>query len=233
MKPFRFKKFTINQNKEVFRVGTDGVLLGALAKVEDAGNILEVGTGSGLISLMIAQRNPKATISFLDINVEAVNLATENFHNSPFNNRIRAFHGDFKEFKSEKRFDLIISNPPYFEPNPSEKDFLARQQRELSFDELIQKSTQLLSPAGRFSVIIPSPSGEYFKNKCIESGLLLENQINIFGIKDGHLKRLILEFSFKKKESTESDFIIEDSPRVYSTQYLEATTDFHLFNEKG
>lgn len=232
MKPFRFKNFTIKQSKKVFRVGTDGVLLGALADVENADKILEVGTGSGLISLMLAQRNPNAITSALDINAEAVALASENFRNSPFSNWIWAVHADFKEFKTEKRFDLIISNPPYFEDNPSEKDLLARQQRELSFDELIKKSAQLLSPRGRFSVIIPYSTGEFFKNKCTESGLFLENQINIFGIRNGHLKRLILEFSFKKKEFTESDFIVEDSPRVYSAQYLKVTEDFHVFDNK-
>ena len=122
MKPFQFKNFTVNQSSKVFRVGTDGVLLGASATVKDAQNILEIGTGTGLIALMIAQRNPDANITALDINEEAVAIASENFRNSPFSNRLKAVLQDFKIHKTDEKFDLIVSNPPFFEENPSEKE---------------------------------------------------------------------------------------------------------------
>ncbi len=122
MKPFHFQKFTVNQSAKVFRVGTDGVLLGASATVEKAENILEIGTGTGLIALMIAQRNPKAFITAIDLNEEAVTLASENFRNSPYRDRLKAILQDFKQIKTEEKFDLIVSNPPYFEENSSEKD---------------------------------------------------------------------------------------------------------------
>lgn len=144
MKPFRFKQFDILQSSDVFRVGTDAVLLGVLSDVMGAKQILEVGTGTGIISLMLAQRNPDANILAIDINSEAVNISQTNFLNSPFSDRIKSQLQDFKQFEAGEKFDLIISNPPYFEINSSDKDILARQRLELDFSDLIQKASQLL-----------------------------------------------------------------------------------------
>lgn len=231
MKPFQFRKFAIHQSKNVFRVGTDGVLLGVLCTVNHSKKILEVGTGTGLISLMIAQRNPEAEILSLDINEEAENLAAENFINSPFKERMKTLHQDFKNFESDKKFDLIISNPPYFEENPSEKDILARQQTELSFDHLITKAAEILSETGILSVIIPFEAGNEFEQKCLNQALFLQKKIKIFGIKNAKAKRCILEFGFEQKILSESEFIIEKSPRKYTEEYLELTREFHLFQQ--
>jgi tRNA1Val (adenine37-N6)-methyltransferase len=144
MKPFRFQQFSIQQSKNVFRVGTDGVLLGALCSLSSPKNILEVGTGSGLISLMLAQRESSAKILAIDINSEAIELAGINFRNSPFSDRLKTKFQDFKNFESDEKFDLIVCNPPFFEENNSAKDILARQQVELNFENLIEKSSQFL-----------------------------------------------------------------------------------------
>ena len=231
MKPFQFKNFTVNQSSKVFRVGTDGVLLGASATVKDAQNILEIGTGTGLIALMIAQRNPDANITALDINEEAVAIASENFRNSPFSNRLKAVLRDFKIHKTDEKFDLIVSNPPYFEENPSEKDVLARQQTELSFADLIQNASQHLTANGILSVIIPFTSGVDFEQICRENNLFPTKNITVFGIKNATPKRLILEFGLNEGEIIETEFVIEKSPRKYSENYLELTKDFHLFQK--
>ena len=231
MKPFQFKNFTVNQSSKVFRVGTDGVLLGASATVKDAQNILEIGTGTGLIALMIAQRNPDANITALDINEEAVAIASENFRNSPFSNRLKAVLRDFKIHKTDEKFDLIVSNPPYFEENPSEKDVLARQQTELSFVDLIRNASKSLSRKGILSVIIPFNSGNDFERICRENNLFPTKKITIFGIKNSTPKRLILEFGLNEGEIIETEFVIEKSPRKYSENYLELTKDFHLFQK--
>ncbi|MDM1554262.1 methyltransferase [Chryseobacterium indologenes] len=233
MKPFTFKQFEIQQSKDVFRVGTDGVLLGALADVEFAFRVLEVGTGTGLISLMLAQRNPQAFFLGLDINEEAVALTKLNFENAPFHARLKNIHQDFKTFETEQRFDLIVSNPPYFEESESGKDKIARQTVELNFRQLIIRSAQILSENGLLSVIIPVEAGEGFISIAAENNLFLSRKVNIKGIESSKTKRLVLEFSPGKKDFLESEFVIEKSPRKYSDQYLALTQEFHVFKEVG
>lgn len=232
MKPFSFKQFNIQQTKNVFRVGTDGVLLGALASVETFSNVLEVGTGTGLISLMLAQRNFTAKFLGIDINEEAANITKINFENSPFSSRLKNIHQDFKMFETDVKFDFIVSNPPYFEESSSEKDKIARQTVELNFAQLIFKSANLLSKNGILSVVIPVEVGEDFIEIAAENNLFLCRKINIKGILDSKVKRLILEFSLQKKVLHESDFVIEKSPRQYSDQYLELTKEFHVFKNQ-
>ena len=232
MKPFRFQQFDIQQNSDVFRVGTDAVLLGALANVSEVKNVLEIGTGTGIISLMIAQRNPEAQILAIDINSEAVNISQTNFSNSPFSDRIKSQHQNLKNFETEEKFDLIISNPPYFEINSSEKDILARQRLELNFADLIKKSSRLLSENGLFTVIIPIDSEKEFTQICFDNKLFLQRKVSIKGIKTSEPKRLVLEYSFAESETKVENFVIEKSPRVYSDEYLELTKDFHQFTKK-
>ncbi|MDQ1097804.1 MULTISPECIES: tRNA1(Val) (adenine(37)-N6)-methyltransferase [Chryseobacterium] len=229
MKAFRFKNFDIQQSQNVFRVGTDGVLLGALAQVEQARHILEVGTGTGLISLMLAQRNPTAQFLGIDINEEAVLLTRHNFQHSPFRSRMTNMHLDFKQFVSDHKFDGIVSNPPYFEASDSSKDKIARQTVELNFLQLITRSAELLTEEGIFSVIIPYEAGGSFIDIAQKAGLFVIRKIEIRGMHQSKPKRLILEFSLSEKPLTELDFTIEKSPRQYSDQYLELTKDFHVF----
>lgn len=233
MKPFIFKQFQIQQSKNVFRVGTDGVLLGALADVESASHVLEIGTGTGLISLMLAQRNLHADFLGLDINEDAAALTKFNFENAPFCMRMKNLHQDFKTFETEERFDLIVSNPPYFEESGSDKDKIARQTVELNFRQLIAQSAQFLSENGLLSVIIPVEAGVAFVSIAEENNLFLNRRINIKGIENSKAKRLVLEFSPTKKTFLEAEFIIEKSPRIYSDQYLELTKEFHVFKEAG
>ncbi|KUJ50488.1 tRNA1(Val) (adenine(37)-N6)-methyltransferase [Chryseobacterium sp. JAH] len=229
MKPFKFKQFEIHQSSAVFRVGTDGVLLGVLANVSQANNVLEVGTGTGLISLMLAQRNSGAYFLGVEINEEAVHLTRLNFENSPFNVRLKNILQDFKAFETAEKFDLIVSNPPYFEENPSSKDIIARQTIELNFGELISKSAKLLSENGIFSVIIPYDVESVFIGIAQQNQLFLNRKINIYGIQNSKIKRLVLEFSLQQNVLEECDFVIEKSPRKYSDQYLEFTKEFHVF----
>lgn len=233
MKPFKFKYFEIQQSEDVFRVGTDGVLLGILADVENASEVLEIGTGTGLISLMLAQRNSHASFLGIDINAAAAWLTKTNFEHSPFHSRLKNIHQDLKAFETEKKFDLIVSNPPYFEESGSDKDKIARQTIELNFQQLISTSVKFLSDHGVFSVIIPAEAGRIFVETASENHLFLNRKVNIKGIENSKTKRLVLEFSFVKEVIEESDFIIEKSPRQYSDQYLELTKEFHVFNSRG
>jgi tRNA1Val (adenine37-N6)-methyltransferase len=230
LKPFHFKNFSILQDNLVFRVGTDAVLLGTLSSVNDFENILEIGSGTGIISLMIAQRNLNAKILAIDINEKATKLSDLNFRNSIFSERLSAENVDFNTFKSENKFDLIICNPPYFEiTTQSDKDEIARQKIHLNFAQLIINTESHLEKKGIFSVIIPTESEKEFEEIAVENSLFLSKKIIIFGREDLKPKRVILEFK-KVKTSTEiSDFIIEKSPRKFSDQYLEITKNFHVF----
>ena len=231
MKPFRFQQFSIQQSKDVFRVGTDGVLLGAMCNVKNAKKILEIGTGTGLISLMLAQRNVSAKILAIDINESAVKLASENFRNSIFNENLKVGLKDFKNFETNENFDLVVCNPPFFEENASAKDVLARQQVELNFRNLVEKSTEIITKKGILSIILPSEAATDVKSLAEEFNLYLVREINIYGIEGGNLKRNILEFSLAQKPLEISDFVIEKSPREYSDQYLNLTKNFHVFGK--
>ena len=231
MKPFRFQQFSIQQSKDVFRVGTDGVLLGAMCNVTNAKKILEIGTGTGLISLMLAQRNVSAKILAIDINESAVKLASENFRNSIFNENLKVELKDFKNFETNENFDLVVCNPPFFEENASAKDVLARQQVELNFRNLVEKSTEIITKKGILSIILPSEAATDVKSLAEEFNLYLVREINIYGIEGGNLKRNILEFSLAQKPLEISDFVIEKRPREYSDQYLNLTKNFHVFGK--
>ena len=173
----------------------------------------------------------KAEITALELNEDAVKLAQENFKNSPFSERLQVFHQDFKTFASQKEYDFVVCNPPFFEENNSVKDILARQQVELTFRILIEKASKILSSEGIFSVIIPSESAQEFENLAQDFDLHLVRKVNIFGIENGVLKRNVLEFSKKKSALETLDFTIEKSPRKYSDQYLELTKEFHVFGK--
>lgn len=231
MKPFRFQQFDVQQSSDVFRVGTDAVLLGVLSSVHHAKQILEVGTGTGIISLMLAQTNNEANILAIDINSEAVKISQNNFSQSPFDARIKAQLEDFKFFETDEKFDLVISNPPYFEVNSSEKDVLARQRLELDFSDLIQKASKMITDAGLFSVIIPIESEKKFTQICNDNHIFLRRKVIIKGIETSDPKRVVVEYCLKKSEIITENFVIEKSPRVYSDEYLELTKDFHVFNK--
>lgn len=229
MEVFRLQQFSVKQSAEVFRVGTDAMLLGAMADVAAKKSALEIGTGTGIISLILAQRNRQLEILAIDIDENAANLAEENFRNSVFSDRLSVQQADFNIFNPEEKFDLIISNPPFFDENISAKDKIARQKVALSFEALIQKSADLLREEGVFSVIIPSADSQNFIDLAKNCKLHLIHKINIFGIEGGSLRRNILEFSLAKKEISERDFTIEKRPRINSDEYLELTKDLHLF----
>ncbi|MDR2206568.1 MAG: methyltransferase [Flavobacteriaceae bacterium] len=226
---FRFRQFEILQSEKVFKVGTDGVLLGVLCSCEKAKNILEIGSGTGLISLMIAQRNPAAKISAIDIDEHACKLASRNFENSPFKTRLKSFHQDFKTFNPQETFDFIVSNPPYFDINASKKNVLARQTLELDFRDLISGAAKHLSETGVFSVIVPNESYKKFIEIAEEFQFYLIRKINIIGIEGGKTKRLILEFSKQKSHTAETDFVVREKSKKYSSEYIDLTKKFHNF----
>lgn len=230
---FRFKQFTVQQEKCAMKVGIDGVLLAAWASIENTSKILDIGTGTGLIALMLAQRC-NASITAIDNDNQAVNQAIENVLNSPWLNRIVVFHKSLTEFAnaSTEQFDLIISNPPYFVNStkaPNEKRSNARHTDSLSHEDLIEYSYKLLNPSGRICLILPSIEGQ----KCIEfaekKGLYCSKMLNVFPKPNAAKKRVLLEFSTNKTERIETDLLIESDIRhQYSVEFSKLVTEFYL-----
>ncbi|MBL0096355.1 MAG: methyltransferase [Bacteroidetes bacterium] len=172
---FHFKRFTINQDRCAMKVGTYGVLLGAWVTVPDAGKILDIGTGTGLIALMMAQKS-NAFIDAIDIDLPSYEQAKENVLLSPWSDHVRVIHSALKDYKPGYRYDLIVSNPPYFMDSYAATDEarnLARSaSASLSYDDLLNGVVRLLVNTGRFSVILPHKEGQIFRESRAEWPLL-------------------------------------------------------------
>ena len=230
---FKFKQFTVFQDKCAMKVGTDGVLLGAWANCKNAKTVLDIGTGTGLIALMIAQRC-NAKIDAVEIDEHAVIQASENVANSLWNDRINVIHQSFQDFinHSERKYSLIVSNPPYFQNSmvaPDHKRANARHNSELQLDEIIAGATRLLTDDGILSVILPYIEGTLFIVKASQKGLYCNRQTKVLPKPGREPKRLLLEFMKTKKPLVEQEIIIELNKRhSYSDAYKNLTKDFYL-----
>jgi len=230
---FKFKQFTIYQNNCAMKVGTDGVLLGAFADVKNCSSILDIGTGTGLIALMLAQKS-EAKITAIEIDKDAYEQAVYNVENSKFSNNINVINSPIQDFaKTEiQRFDLIISNPPFFQhhlKSGNKKKDIARHSESLTYNELIISAKSLLNNEGRFCVIIPKDDEEYFTELCNKTMLYLSRKLNIKPTPKKEIKRVILEFCFDNKKTERTELIIEINGRHnYSEEYKKLTKDYYL-----
>jgi len=231
---FRFKQFTVFHNKCAMKVGTDGVLLGAWSGLApNGGRILDIGCGSGLIALILAQKNPNSLLDAVEINRDCASQAVENVKNSPYHNRIKVYNDSFQNFsKSALRYDLIVTNPPYFSKsllpvlNSRAK---ARHTESLTHEELLKGVSSILNPQGIFSVIIPYDILDYFISKAVAYCLNPLRLCYVCPTSRSSPKRTLLEFSFLKKELKTEDLIIEEFGRhKYSEKYISLTKDFYL-----
>ncbi len=217
------------------KVGTDGVLLGAWTPIENNPfNILDIGTGTGIIALMLAQRSNAEQIDALEIDEEAYEQATDNFENSPWNDRLFCFHAGLDEFveEPEDEYDLIVSNPPFYSENyksNSEQRDLARFQDAMPFEDLVEAADLLLSENGIFSVIIPFKEEENFLALANEYELYPIKITRVKGAPNSEIKRSLLAFSRNKKSDFPVDeLIIETARHQYTPEYIELTKEFYL-----
>jgi len=232
---FNFKQFTIAQDRCAMKVGTDGVLLGAWTPIDhNPYSILDVGAGTGLIALMLAQRSFAEQIDALEIDEEAYEQATDNFENSPWNDRLFCFHAGLDEFveEPEDEYDLIVSNPPFYSEDyktESEQRDLARFADAMPFEDLIEAADLLLSENGVFAVIIPYKEEENFLALAKEFELYPKKITRVKGTPTTEIKRSLLAFS--RKNTTEfpvDELIIETARHQYTPEYIELTKDFYL-----
>lgn len=228
---FQFKQFKVAQDQCAMKVGTDGVLLGAWAEANSPNTILDIGTGTGLIALMLAQRFPKAAIKALEIDASAAKQAKENFKQSPWNDRLNAIHTPLQTFNSGKQFDLIVSNPPYFENVSKAKSTERTQARHtdaLSFETLIDQGANLLSKKGTIALILPSKEKENVVRIALEKELHLHRICWVKGSKNTPIKRVLMQFSFQEKVLEENTLVIEKLRHQYTEEYILLCQDFYL-----
>lgn len=233
-KPFKFKEFTIQQDRCAMKIGTDGVLLGAWASIaKKPSAVLDIGAGTGVLSLMLAQRSLADNIEALEIEEDAHEQCVANFENSPWADRLFCYHAGLDEFveEIEEPYDLIISNPPFyseaFSSGNSSRD-TARQNQSLPFDELLDGVSKLLSQEGLFAVIIPNKEELVFIKLASSFGLYPTKVLRVKGNKEAEIKRSLLEFSFKQGEISEEELIIEIKRHEYTEEYIKLTKDFYL-----
>ncbi len=232
---FQFKQFTIHQDRCAMKVGTDGVLLGAWTPLErQPYNILDIGTGTGLIALMLAQRCDAEQIDALEIDENAYEQAVDNFENSPWGDRLFCFHAGLDEFvdEPEDEYDLIVSNPPFYAEDyktDNEQRDLARFQDALPFEDLVEAADLLLSENGIFAVIIPFKEEAKFINLCAEAELLPVKVTRVKGTPTSETKRSLLAFKrYELPVLTADELIIETARHQYTPEYIALTQDFYL-----
>lgn len=231
---FTFKQFHIDHSRCAMKVGTDGTLLGAWAALPPhAKKILDIGTGSGLIAIMAAQRHPTAKITAIDIDKDCVLQATENAVASPWAERIEVIETPLQEYSPEEKFDVIISNPPYFADSmhsPDRQRTTARHTASLSFKELTDGVLRLLADDGLFAVILPTAESELLLSAS-RGRLFTWRRCEVWSTPESGARRIMLELKREppKDLAKKAKIIIEQGGRhVYSEEYKALTADFYL-----
>ncbi len=227
---FRFKQFAVEQDDVAMKVGTDGVLLGAWADCDGAKRILDIGTGTGVIALMLAQRNTEAQVQAVEIDEAAAKRARANFDNSPWAERLNVEQTAVQEFSPAEKFDLIVSNPPYFVDSllpPDAKRSTARHTHDLTFEELDNAVARLLADDGKFALILPVTE---FEKYLTFTQLHLAHRCDVHPIKGGAVKRVMAEFvKHPTSEIVHENIAIERGKRGdYTDEYRALTKEFYL-----
>ena len=230
---FQFQQFRVEQGRCAMKISTDAVLLGSLVQSDDPKQILDIGTGTGVIALMLAQRFPAAQLTALELDPEAASQAKENCEQSPFSQRLTVLQGRFQDFLVEERFDLLVSNPPFFPdhlPTSDPKRQQALHTDSLSFEELLYKASQLLAPSGSFWVILPPRQMQDFIQYATAHGLFPGTRV---GIRDSAAKpihREVVCFSFSESltPALPEELFLKNDDGSYSERYQLLISGFLL-----
>lgn len=229
---FKFKKFTVWHDRCAMKVGTDGTLLGAWAPVNSVRRVLDMGTGTGLIALMIAQRQPLCRIDAIDIDALAVDQAGSNVADSPFHDRINVFLQDITTMPCAETYDLIVCNPPFFQNSlrsPNESRSFARHNVALSFEVLCQKAYGMLSDEGLFCVVLPTDVRDKFVLEATGAQLFVTDEVEVCTKKGKHPKRVLLALTKRIGEiARKSTLYMMDEQGLYTEEYRQLTGAFYL-----
>ena len=227
---FRFKQFSVKQNANTFKIGTDSVLLGSWACIGQ-NQILDVGTGTGIISLMLAQRYPDAVIRALEIDPESAELASFNFANSKFCDRLSCINVDFLKSDFSGKIDHIISNPPYFtNSTKSEKLSNARHDDLMPLNAFFEKSASVLTEKGDIQMILPIQKLDDVLKASKQFGFTLNRLTRVKDQEMSAAKRILMHFSFDEKQSHfEDELILKNEDGSFHEQYKDLTNSFHPF----
>ena len=238
--PFQFKQFKVHQDQCAMKIGTDGVLLGAWCTVNhEPKTILDIGAGTGLIALQLAQRSSASTIDALEIDGLAHEQCTHNFEHSSWGNRLFCYHGSVQEFASEMdlKYDLIVSNPPFFKApknsgsqteKTSQERATARFTDTLPFEHLVVCAAHLLSENGVFATILPYQDTASFIEIAKQSKLFNSRICKVRGTKTSKVKRCLLEFSPHQSKTISQELTIEISRHHYTQEYKNLVRDFYV-----
>lgn len=214
------------------KVGTDGVLLGAWVDVTNAQTILDIGTGTGVIALMLAQRaSSYVQVDAVELNPDTCRDAQENFSQSPWNDRLHLHAQAIQTFSPEKTYDLIVSNPPYFINSYKPPDLhrtTARHTEQLTFDELLSAVKRLLNMRGRFAVVLPVTEGQAFEKLALDRALYCIRKWSFRTRNNKPVERLLMEFSRESRPCETGEILLYESGEIWSDAYQNLMKDFYL-----
>jgi tRNA1Val (adenine37-N6)-methyltransferase len=229
---FQFKQFRINQDATAMKVCTDSCVLGAWAEVEKAKQVLDIGTGTGLLALMAAQRS-EAEITAVEINEAAARQAAENIAESPWKNRIHLHQKSLQAFgkENQQHFEVIICNPPFFQASlrsPDAAKNAAKHTQELPFEELAQFAADFLAPEGIFYVLLPPPEAEIFRKLASIHNLNPVKSLEIFTQPNGKHLRTIYAYSFRDQPLKPETLIIRNPDQTYTDEFSKLLREYYL-----
>jgi len=223
------------QNEKIFKAGTDGVMLGAWTSTSCVSRALDIGTGTGLLALMLAQKNEKAIIDAVEIQEAACRIAEANFMGSPWKQRLTLIQSSFQDLlvSSDFKYDLIITNPPFFIEslkNPASVKSIARHADTLSMEEILEGPAKLLQATGHLSIIYPYKEAVLFEEIALKYNLYCRRKLLVRPLPAKAFERTLMEFGFGEANCREEEIIIEKGPRHhYSDEYKKLTGDFYLY----
>lgn len=229
--PFRFKQFSVAHDKCAMKVNTDGVLLGAWADPGEAKRILDIGTGTGVIALMMAQKSTSSTIDAIDIDENADQQATENFNQSLWADRLHAHHCPIQSFSSSAKYDLIISNPPYFIDDthaPDTRKNIARHSVELTYEELLHESDRLIIDSGHLFLVVPIFNLPLIEHLGKEYSFYVNQVTEVTAVTGKAPYLALIRLSRIQTDSIKTSLLIQHADGSLTDEYRALTKDFYL-----